>query len=500
MPIIYQYKRNNVTYAEVRSSVGVKEGQPKSPPIYLGKVIDIKKGYFQNNKLGVFKYTIKNGFESADIADQKPDNSPDEEIEILDFGSSYLLEQFSKKIGLWDLFRDTLPDSADSLMGMLFYYIEIDAPNMDAYRWLRGSYSSRLFPSTQLNLDGISELMTKLADESVVRDFFKRYLPLLTLENKRTAIIFESRGIPDAIHIPILSMHEYSLVVSEETRVIYVVDSKTGLPLFFNFDIGSIVDAKTLKLIFEKMKKFGVYIDHAILGSEYFSKNYLQVLNGANIKFLMRLDANCKIFQHAIDDNFEDTLSESHMYGCNGHSFGITQIKISLLGFPGYAYICVDHQARKTLIEEFAKGSIANNLPRIVWSEFTKTMGFFILVSSEQADLYDLLELFVARDEMEYRMGVRQINTYPLPTQYDYEKTFSGHVMLSFMATILSNRLKHCFRGTIYTTKNCLLEMRNLKCKVYKDRIIVPELTSEMKSICKRAGIDLPSTIKLPSA
>jgi len=37
--------------------------------------------------------------------------------------------------------------------------------------------------------------------------------------------------------------------------------------------------------------------------------------------------------------------------------------------------------------------------------------------------------------------------------------------------------------------------MRNLKCKVYDDEIIISELTKEQKAICEKLGIVVPKTL-----
>jgi hypothetical protein len=50
----------------------------------------------------------------------------------------------------------------------------------------------------------------------------------------------------------------------------------------------------------------------------------------------------------------------------------------------------------------------------------------------------------------------------------------------------------------VYNASNALLEMRNLKCKVYDDCILVKEITKDMRNICKIADIEVPEKIKLP--
>ncbi|MDR2460191.1 MAG: hypothetical protein LBE38_05350, partial [Deltaproteobacteria bacterium] len=100
-----------------------------------------------------------------------------------------------------------------------------------------------------------------------------------------------------------------------------------------------------------------------------------------------------------------------------------------------------------------------------------------------------------------------------IPLAVDTEDTFRGHIMVSFMAICLYLKLNQCFKGhnqcfkghnqcfkghKVFTAKNALMEMRNLKCKDYDDCILVKEPTEDMREISKIVGIDLPEKISLP--
>jgi hypothetical protein len=67
------------------------------------------------------------------------------------------------------------------------------------------------------------------------------------------------------------------------------------------------------------------------------------------------------------------------------------------------------------------------------------------------------------------------------------------------MATILYLKLNQCFKGhKVFTAQNTLIEMRNLKCKVYDSCVLVKEITRDMREMCKILGIQVPEKITLP--
>jgi hypothetical protein len=500
MSIIWSYTRNGVLYAEVRSSER-KEGVnvPKSIPLYLGKVIDLEKGLFKNKKWGVFKYTIDSGVEKTDLQDPTLVSIYRNEKTILDFGASYLLTEFAKIAGFWELFRETLPNREDSLMAMVFYYVEMSTSNQEAVRWLRGSFSSLLFPVAQLQSQRISELLEKLGDEAVVRSFFSRYLKTQLSQDKKTGILIDSTGLPNAIHFPLTAVSNHNGEVSEEVRLIFVVDTKTGLPLFFRYNAGNIVDIKTLKATLAELAENGVSVKHAIVDAGYCSEENIEALCEAKIHFLTRLPANRKLYVDAISKYKENVLSDQcrHMY--QDRVIGIRRIYTSFYGHRGYLYLCVDYNNRNEQIKKFTKSAIADKLPRRKWSSHTNKMGFFALVSSEKIKPEDLLPLYYTRQTVEQVFDVSKNNTHILPLRTHNEETFRGHIMLTFMAIILHLKLNQCFKGhKVFTAQNALIEMRNLKCKVYDDCILVKEITKDMREVCKMVGIKVPEKISLP--
>ena len=177
---------------------------------------------------------------------------------------------------------------------------------------------------------------------------------------------------------------------------------------------------------------------------------------------------------------------------------GIKRIYTSLFGHRGYVYLCVDYNARNDQIKNCTKGAIADGLPRGTWSAKTGKMGFFALVSNEKIEPEDLLPLYYTRQTVEQVFDVGKNNVHLLPLRTHTEETFRGHVMLTFMAIILYLTLNQRFKGhKVYTAHNALLEMRNLKCKVYDDRLLVKEPTKDMKEICSLSGITIPDKLRL---
>jgi transposase len=373
------------------------------------------------------------------------------------------------------------------------------ASNQEAMRWLRGSFSSLLFPEAQLPSQRVSELLARVGEEPVVRDFFSRYLNVQLPQDKKTGILIDSTGLPNAIHVPLTAVSNHNGEVSEEVRLIFVVDTKTGLPLFFRYNAGNIVDITTLKATLDELGEYGVSISHAIVDAGYCSEENIKALYGANIHFLTRLPVNRKLFMNALSQYREEVLSEQCRYMYQDRVIGIKRICTSLYGRRGYLYLCVDYNSRNDQIRKFTQDAIGDKLPRGKWSTHTDKMGFFALVSPEKIEAEELLPLYYTRQTVEQVFDVSKNNVHILPLRTHSEETFKGHVMLTFMATILYLKLNQWFKGhKVFTAQNSLIEMRNLKCKVYDRCVLVKEMTRDMREICKILGIQVPEKISLP--
>ncbi|MDR2199505.1 MAG: transposase, partial [Deltaproteobacteria bacterium] len=347
MSFIWSYTKNNVAYAEVRSTERREKGEtPKSKPMYLGKVIDIEKGIFQNRKLGIFKYDLDSGYDTAGVKDQYTRQRLKEEKAILDFGSSHMLHEYYKQIVFLDLFRDTLPKYSDSLMAMIFYYIEMSESNSEAIRWFRGSIANLLFPEARLQSQHISELLSKLGDDAVVRDFFSEYLKKYISPNNKTGVIVDSAGSPNAIHFPITAIGNQNGEISSDVKLLFAIDAKSGMPFFFRYSAGNIVDINILKHTIYELEKFGIDIKYSLLDAGYCSEENFKAMYDSGVNFLTRLPNNRKIFNEAFKTYKEEALSDLHRYVYHDGIVGIKRILASLYGNKGYVYLCVDFNKR----------------------------------------------------------------------------------------------------------------------------------------------------------
>ncbi|MDR2528802.1 MAG: hypothetical protein LBD04_07290 [Synergistaceae bacterium] len=122
--------------------------------------------------------------------------------------------------------------------------------------------------------------------------------------------------------------------------------------------------------------------------------------------------------------------------------------------------------------------------------------GVFILVSSEAIEPDRLLSVFYMRQRVEQVFDIQKNNIDLLHLRADTEETLRGRLFLTFLTTVAYMALSRRLNGTKMTVDSAMLTLRNLKCKVFDDFILVKGVTKQMKEAAAAFGVkNFPSRI-----
>jgi len=239
-------------------------------PVYLGRVIDKERSLFRSRARGLFIYSLENGY--GDFVTEANDSAPPfpekEEKLILDFGDAYCLYETMKKSGLYNIIYSIIPGKEDTMMSVIGFKLLAGASNRHAENWWEGSYTRFLFPNARLRSQRLSEFYGQLGCEAVHREFFNKYLRLFC-PSTPVGVLLDSTGMPNDIKFPLTAINTHNGVTSNESRLLLVVDRKSGMPLFFRYNAGNIVDVTTLRSTIAELNIFGVDVNYAIVDAGY---------------------------------------------------------------------------------------------------------------------------------------------------------------------------------------------------------------------------------------
>jgi hypothetical protein len=469
----------------------------------LGLVIDREKGIYRSRERGVYQYSLESGYSEL------PDGSvhvgvvnAEKEKLILDFGDSFILDKYLRTLPFYNAYNATMHSQCDTLFSLLFYRILTDKKAYCyAGTWWSGNYASILFPRAKLESQRVSEFLAALGDEEVQRNFFDEYLAAIYGKQCRTSgILIDSTGLANSSKMSLTQISNHNGEISMEIRLIYVIDRRNGMPIYFRYCPGNIVDVSTLCTTLAELSQFSIAIDYAIVDAGYFSEDNIKELYQNNIHFVTRLAPNRVIYKQIAESELPGILSSQHAVRYGNRLVYLKKKEIDIYGHSGYAYVGVDMDSRNQQFKRAAFAAIDDKLPPEEMDGRIAKLGVFMLLSSDDMETNEILPLYYTRQQIEQVFDIGKNNADLLPLRVRNEDTFRGHLMLTFMATAILQRLQRDIlskrkKKDKINPEGAFMNLRNQKCKVYEKNIIPQEPVKNVNAVYKLLGIGCPTMI-----
>lgn len=510
MHIIY-HKVKEVEYARLAKSYR-KDGKVKKSSTNLGRVIDKEKGIYKNRTRGIFRFDLSS-MQYSELKDNpyneqgendslncnSKDNQIDKERLILDFGDTYFIDKFMEKSGIKKVINSLKYKNSDTFYSMLCYYILNDKSNIHAASWYEGNYAKIIYPNAKISSQRISEFLSEIGDENFYRDFFRSYFKYFMEHSADgTNILIDSTGLPNSIHFPLTAISNHNGEISNEVRLIYVVQKETSLPIFFRYCPGNVLDVNTLVRTIKELKENGINTKFTILDAGYYDDENIIELYKNNVSFITRLKQNRKIYKELIKENIGDIESSENLVRYNNRFVYMKCVECELItGYKSYAYIGVDILRKNSETKKLFESSKNQKLSNSEIFEKMKSQGVFILVSSEKIEKEKILPSYYTRQQIEQIFDIGKNYADMLPLRVENENTFRGHLILTFMATVLIKLIQDKLKESVYNPMSLFLNLRNHKCKVYDNRIITQEVFKKANDCYKIFQIIPPIEIEL---
>lgn len=161
-------------------------------------------------------------------------------------------------------------------------------------------------------------------------------------------VLIDSTGLPNSIHFPLTAISNHNGEINNEVRLIYVVQQKTGLPLYFRYCPGNVIDTMTLIRCLEELKAQEVNIKFAILDAGYYTEENIRELFDNKISFVTRLKCNLTIYKELVREYLSSLESKENLVEYNGRYVYLKCVPINLHGHSAYAYIGLDIERKSS--------------------------------------------------------------------------------------------------------------------------------------------------------
>ncbi len=472
MSFIRYKKFGNIEYAyEITAYWDRKEKKSRQRSKYLGIVVD----------------------KEAKIFKKKEKKQHEEEKLILDFGDTYILNEFMKKTKIRDLLSKVFGEMTEYLLALIYYRLCHPSAMMYARTWYQGSYARIISKDIDLSSQRISDFLKAIGEEHLQREYFKNHIALHAKTNE--GIIIDATSMPNQIHFPFNTWGYNDGGIDKQIRLLFVIDKKSSLPLYFRYLPGNIVDVSSLTTTIEELKKYDIKSSFALVDAGFYSEDNIKKLYIDKIDFLTRLPVKRTLYKDLIKEAMPDIEAFKNAVKYGDRILFVKQKKVDLYGNEGYAHIVLDperkgRETKKLLINAIEdKESDEEN----VEFELLKS-GAMILVSSFDIDKKEAVPLYYMRQMVEKLIGFAKDDLDLIPLRVHREETLRGYLLLIFISLTVFALLKKEV-GNDYTVEEALLTMRNLKCKVYDKELIVQELAKQQKEIVENLDIIVPKKL-----
>ena len=515
MTIGYDLK-NGIKYAKICSGKR-EDGKVRSIQVSLGRVIDEEKHIYHNRKRGYFSYDIATDTYTNVDASLFPEirRKNRKEKLILDFGDAWFLDNFIKEIKLYDSIGSLGYGNIDSVRAMVTFYVLSTMANCYGEEWLEGSYARILYPKANLTSQRISELLEAVGDEQSYRDFFATYFKDVVHKNKDGEdVLIDSTGLPNSIHFPLTAISNHNGKISNEVRLIYVVQRETNLPIYFRYIPGNVVDVSTLTRTIKELKACNIDTKFVIMDAGYLTAENTAELYKEAISFLSRLSEKTDLYKDLVKECVPELEKKENLVKYNGRCVYLVQKRVILApngkskiladdekpspeeGNIAFAYLGRDLVMQSIETSKALEKAVEKDYSAADIHDVRMNGGLFVLYSSRPIKKEEVLAKYYTRQQIDQVFDLCKNNTKMLPLRTQTEETFRGHLILAFIASVIVKMLQEKLKDTTMTPAGVLSTLRNQKCKVYDDKVITCEFVRKSNDVLKffklKAPVEMP--------
>lgn len=464
-----KFGRQEYAY-EVQAKWDSDKGRPIQKTRYLGVVKDKDKKIFERRRSNL------------------------QEKYILDFGDSFSINNILESTGFISFIKEIFKEKSESLLALLSYKLSHGGAMTYAHKWLDGNYAKILYKTANISSQRISDLFKEIGDENFKRKFFKEYIS--NYAPSKSGIIIDVTSLPNQIHIPLSAWGLHGEDIEKQIRFLLAVDKDTHAPLFFRILPGNIVDVSVLQNTLEELKKYGVKENFVCLDAGFFSEDNILDFYERHINFLTRLPSSRIIYKQLIEEEIPKIESAKNIVRYGKRGLFIKQKEIELFGKKAFAHIVLDPQRKgretsRLILETFDEKKLHDE-QEIDYLFMNK--GVMILISSSEIFKDDVVKIYYLRQTAENLFGFSKDDLSILPLRVHSEEALKGFLFMQFLTLIAFIQIRNKLKMD-YTVEEALIILRNLKCKVYENEIIISELTRPQKDISEKLKILMPKRV-----
>lgn len=483
----------------------------------LGRVLYLREdrrfGIFLSPTRGLVGYdAISDSFSPVEKDDPRIDGDslfPETEVHTV-FGDTYLLLHFLKKCGILSVLRVVFPkdEAYGRVLCHVLHGILKDGSRISCDNFIQKSFASYVFrdvPPASLHSD--TRFFSMLGEDHVKMSFFRSFVAFMQTRDPDfgRGCYVDSTPLPNDIdNNPFNALCCHGVASSEVmTRLILVLDEKSGLPVWYDIIPGNILDINTVMTVVNDVaESLGIEIDSLVLDAGYVSKELVEAFHiGTEKTIIGRMPARKGYPYKTLYWEVKDLIKKGKYAFVRKHHayFGIRK-EIELFDKKEYAYVYVDqYTALKRFSDYLAEHEDEYAELKTKDKDWmTVKNGYFVLISNLDMSPKELLTEYFGRTDIEvvFKTSKEYLDLLPLAKWTDL--TIRGKILHDIIDTICLLELRKALLKSGKSVSEIVGRCQSLMCcRNSKGIVTVETPNKQVKENYKLLQMDVPAHVGL---
>lgn len=490
----------------------------------LGKVIwlsdDRRKGVFLSPTRGLVEYCADcDGFEEVEPEDERIQGLglfPEPERHVC-FGDVYLALGTLHKCGYLHLFR-RLFSSEEEFQRLLAHIVGKLTKNgtkapLDVR--ITNSFTSYLVPSVPVqSLRSDTRFFEIMGKDSTKVDFFRSFVNMMkkAFPGFGKACYVDTTPLPNSIeNNPFNALSSHGIdSVGVMSRLALIIDSVTGLPIWFEIIPGNRLDFTTLRKEMDDVEEtLGIRLQSFVLDAGYVCK---EMIGSFDIDEGRREEGKTMVARmpakrgYPFKDLYTGTknlfVNGKYAFVRNDHQYFGIRREVEVFGKRIHAYVYLDKNNASCRFAKWLAGpgnkEKFDSMTDREKTWYTNKDGFFVLVSNIEEEPDKMLDRYFGRMTIEVTFKTVKEYLELLPLCKWSEVTVKGKILSDIMVHICYSELRACASKANMSVPEMLGVGQGVSC-LRKDNgfIVVDQPNRQAKAAYAACGLSVPSNFSL---
>jgi transposase len=275
------------------------------------------------------------------------------------------------------------------------------------------------------------------------------------------------------------------------------VDYISGLPIYFRYIPGNVVDKSTLIPTIKILHAYDIDIDLLLMDAGYYSNDNIEEMLSLDLPFVLIMPENNKIFTDVLFNHGQDLKIAENAVEYGARALFVKKVKIQISEKDCYAYLCLDPTKEAKETTKFLRKNLANSNFIEKYNEHSPYFGKFLILSNKDIPTEQIIATYYARTKIEQIFDFAKNMTGLIPLGVHSEDVFKGHMLLSFIATILYSLFHNKLSKQNICCTDLLYDLSELRIEIFEnDKHIIRETCKSQRIIIEALGLEYPFHVR----